>query len=349
MAKAGGGNSHQRRTNERLDQAVTDALLRMGKHSTGPAEDAADPQMHRKEASHKWTELWRSTPIWGAVGVLAGTLLAQVSVILVFIAVWLVICVEFVSLRLIPNKPVRYLCNFAFGAVLAMAFWGLWRVAPRPTTPPTLDQQMDAFAKRFPELLHGDDHSFVKASAAKTEAPARPQESKPRIQWRLLRPAEIQRFERVLRGQAAPKQTIRLACAAADETACVYAGQFINVFKEAGFTVDTGMVQRVTLGIPYEGIRLFGHTDKGFDPNDPPNTGRWLQITPTLVSIYKAFSTIGVEADGGTDAGLPEQMLTIYVGPARVDEGTPTQFSATIKMADAQYKKSPPKINSPAN
>ena len=105
----------------------------------------------------------------------------------------------------------------------------------------------------------------------------------------------------------------------------------------------------VILGIPYEGIRLFGHTDKGFDPNDPPNTGRWLAITPTLISVYKAFSSIGVEADGGTDAGLPKEMLTVYVGPARVNEGAPTQFTATIKTADDQYKKSPPKFDSPSN
>ena len=247
MVNPTGGNSHQRRSKKRLDQSVADALLRLGPHPTAAGDRSTEAQAPPKEASHKWANLWRSTPIWGAIGVLAGTLLAQVSVILVFVGVWLVFCIEFVSLRLIGNKPIRYICNVTFMVALAATFWGLWLVAPRPSTPPTLDQQMDAFAKRFPELLHAEDHPVAKSSSPPSQPPPGLQQPKAPPQWRLLRPAEIQRFEKVLRGQVGPKQRVRLACAAADEESCVYAGQFINIFKEAGFSVDTGTVQRGTL------------------------------------------------------------------------------------------------------
>jgi hypothetical protein len=172
--------------------------------------------------------------------------------------------------------------------------------------------------------------------------PTTPNNNKPTaplIQKRhVLTNRERRDFENPLKQQIEPKQLVRLACPAADETVCIYAAQFINLFKESGWVIQGGIVNRVTLGIPFEGVRLFEHTDRQFNPNDPPNVGSWMPVTPSLMAIYDAFKKIGIESDAGTDHELSEQVITVYFGPPRADERASTSLTQTIKTIRTMQK-----------
>lgn len=62
--------------------------------------------------------------------------------------------------------------------------------------------------------------------------------------------------------------------------------------------MDSGIVHRITLGIPYSGVRLGSHVDAPFDPNAKAGTGQWVEIAPSLVSIQKAFANIHIGTQG---------------------------------------------------
>ena len=89
----------------------------------------------------------------------------------------------------------------------------------------------------------------------------------------------------------------------------------------------------MTLLIPYNGIRIFQHTDKPIDINDPKGGGTWMAITQSLVAFYDAFATIGILSDAGTGGALPKDTLTIYFGPPREDESQPTGITKSVEQA----------------
>jgi hypothetical protein len=109
--------------------------------------------------TQKLDTLWRSTPAWAMVSVVVGAILSQSSGVIVLIPLivitWLVICVEFVRARLFEGL-VRYAVDALFVVLLAVVFFGLWEFTPKAQPVASLDQQMDALAKRFPLLSRGD-------------------------------------------------------------------------------------------------------------------------------------------------------------------------------------------------
>lgn len=153
----------------------------------------------------------------------------------------------------------------------------------------------------------------------------------PPIRRHALDDDERAKFERPLQAQNSDRERIQLACPAADEATCVYAAQFINMFKDAGWKLQSYEVQRVSLGVPYEGIRMFGYV-KEYPPSDAPsNVGEWSAITPSMVSIYRAFSSVGIETETGIRKDEEQDVLTLYFGSERPDESRRTQFTGTIE------------------
>src|ERR1700722_18757099 len=128
MEKGDGGSSRQRRRNQRIEKEVQKVLSRQQQKQ----QDLPAPALKHPG---KLILLWRSTPVWRALGVLAGALLSQVSVNILFIFVWIVVCAEFVSLRISEKKPIRYLVNIAFTVLLAAMFIIVWHVTPRAKVP----------------------------------------------------------------------------------------------------------------------------------------------------------------------------------------------------------------------
>jgi hypothetical protein len=106
-------------------------------------------------------------------------------------------------------------------------------------------------------------------------------------------------FEKPLNIQRSNRDKIQLACPAAEESTCVYAAQFINILKEAGWKLQSYDVQIVNLAIPYEGIRMFVYVKEYPPPDAPIDVGEWSAVSPSMVSIYRAFASIGIETETG--------------------------------------------------
>jgi len=131
---------------------------------------------------------------------------------------------------------------------------------------------------------------------------------------------EQKKFVATLSSQSGLKGPIRISCPSADESVCIYAAQFIDLFKSAGLVVEGGVVNRVSLGVPYEGIRLFTHSDNQFDPAQPPGTGHWVTITPSLMAVRKGFVSVGIGTDTGGEDDISGETVNVYFGPQQTKE-----------------------------
>jgi hypothetical protein len=156
----------------------------------------------------------------------------------------------------------------------------------------------------------------------------------PPVRRHILSEDEVKRFEKPLRIQSSNRDRIQLACPAAEESTCVYAAQFINVFKRTGWKLQSYDVQRVSLAIPYEGIRMFGYVKEYPAPDAAPEIGEWSSISPSMVTIYRAFASIGIETETGIRKDEEQDVLTLYFGSERADENVATQFTGTIKKME---------------
>jgi hypothetical protein len=99
---------------------------------------------------------WRSTPIWGGLGVLSGAIASQLSLKLLFVAVWGIFLFEVIRVGFFSGMVRKIVGNLLAGFLLAVIFFYLYRVSPKPKESPTLDQQADAVvdkvSKKFPWL-----------------------------------------------------------------------------------------------------------------------------------------------------------------------------------------------------
>jgi len=149
--------------------------------------------------------------------------------------------------------------------------------------------------------------------------------------------AERQAFEKPLKAQTTPREEIQIACPQADESVCVYAAQFINMFREAGWRIQDNQVQRGMLGTPLAGVVLFSHSDSKPDPNNW-RSGVWTAFTPSVENVYQGFANVGVEPDSSSRTDIPENVMTVYFGSEKSDEGEKTQLTAAIETI-RRYRK----------
>jgi len=100
----------------------------------------------------------------------------------------------------------------------------------------------------------------------------------PPIHRHALNDRERALFEKPLSEQKEPREEIEILCAQGNEPVCVYAAQFVNFFREAGWKVRDNHVQPVTLSNPTAGIVLFKHGQETLDP-DKWQSGLWTALT----------------------------------------------------------------------
>jgi hypothetical protein len=161
----------------------------------------------------------------------------------------------------------------------------------------------------------------------------------------ILTTEEQGKFEKPLLSQAEDKEQIGIVCPASDEPVCVYAAQFIDIFKQAGFVVSGGVVRRVTLGIPNAGVRLFTYSDYAFDPNQKPGIGHWVQMTPSLINVRQAFANIGIGTDQGSGNELPARTITVYFGPEEQGQTAAASLATSLQQLAAIRAHIPAKVN----
>jgi hypothetical protein len=158
MAMGGySGNSKQRKqakkADERIKGMVRNELERISGKDIPGTEGSLQPQ-HGKGADtkEKLRTFWSSTPFWAVLCMLVGAVGSQLSLNLLFFIGWAVVLFEFIRMGFVDSRKFRVVGNSIAGLLLAVLFVGLWRISPKPQTPPSLDQEMDAFARRFPFL-----------------------------------------------------------------------------------------------------------------------------------------------------------------------------------------------------
>jgi hypothetical protein len=153
----GGGNSHQRKMAKKAEERIAEEVAKKVAEQLETKSATSSVLMpNTKESvpsfSSKLGSFWGSTPIWGAIGVLIGAIVSQVSIRLLFIVVWAVVFMEFVRVGFFERRLVKVFGNIAFGLGLGFVFFQLWKFSPKPKEPPTLDQYAETLAHRFPWL-----------------------------------------------------------------------------------------------------------------------------------------------------------------------------------------------------
>ena len=165
--------------------------------------------------------------------------------------------------------------------------------------------------------------------------------------------AEQGRLTSLLKSAPEPREKIQLGCPPTDEDACLVAGQLLRVFAGAGWAVLGNRVEPIRLGTPLPGFVLMrrAHQPKapgvlihpkdgqppdvtkikealsrleetrGTEPPDewatePGSQGRWFPVTPGVLGIEAALSSVNppVRRKTNLGSGLPEGVLGLYVG-----------------------------------
>jgi len=144
---------------------------------------------------------------------------------------------------------------------------------------------------------------------------------------------EREGFKHILESQRGDDINVQIACAAADEKACIYATQFINIFGESQWKVRPA-VERLTLSRAPDGVTIFRRGGDKQDMMKRWDSGGWFQTNEVhLLAVYKAFHAVGIEINGQPNPDLDENVLLVYVGPEREHESQPTLLTKQIEWA----------------
>lgn len=116
---------------------------------------------------------WGSTPFWAVIGMVIGAIAAQISLKSLFFAAWLITLAEFVRVGFFENKNKRVVGGVIAAIVFAFMFYSGWKITPKPHDPPSIDQQLGEFSRRFPWFAEPPKPSRVEAaSTAENKKPS---------------------------------------------------------------------------------------------------------------------------------------------------------------------------------
>jgi hypothetical protein len=123
-------------------------------------------------------------------------------------------------------------------------------------------------------------------------------------------------FMVILRSQKEPRETLIFRCPAGDEKLCVVATDFLEIFQRTGWKTPTGGIERGLYAKSATGISAAKRPSPGkVDPNNP-DMGLWVLQSPSLVTVERAFKSIGMTAKGEAGQDLDDGVIAIYFGPA---------------------------------
>ncbi|MBI4465788.1 MAG: hypothetical protein HY647_13875 [Acidobacteria bacterium] len=160
----------------------------------------------------------------------------------------------------------------------------------------------------------------------------------PHSRRHMLTERERYNFEKPLTEQKEAREEVQLACPQADENTCIYAAQFINFFREAGWKVQGNVVERGMLGSPLPGVILVKRGTGQLDPNNW-RSGLWMRFSPSLESVRQAFVNIGVEPDSIVDANLSENVIRVYIGSEKGNAAERTSLTDAMERIEQERRK----------
>jgi hypothetical protein len=280
--KPNGGNAHDRAmARASMPEAENKAPIDMGEKPSVSAQGGKPPD--------RWTLGDASTVAAFAVSMICWALVPNIvaKTLAVLAGIAFLLQAGYRGPFARSWKPMIRHIAFIFGSFLIIIFAGMqlapeWKLllppkAQRPSPPVLNALVVTAGAGGRSITAQIPATSTVSNTGVKQPATHLPTSTAPPVAQpgspesdlirHLLSKEEQENFEAPLLAQTDPKETIILNCPVNQESDCAYALQFVDLFREAGFTVDGNMVHRITLRAPYYGVVLGEHVDKDLDPN----------------------------------------------------------------------------------
>jgi hypothetical protein len=131
---------------------------------------------------------------------------------------------------------------------------------------------------------------------------------------------------------------VHIACPSGDEQACIYAGQFIQLFGKAGWQIEPS-VERVVLAKASDGITALRKAGNKEYMMKHWDSGGYVAINEAhLLAVQKAFQTIHIEIDSGANPDLAQNIMMLYVGPEREDESYATNLTKSTEWVTGKHE-----------
>lgn len=126
-----------------------------------------------------------------------------------------------------------------------------------------------------------------------------------------------EKLKKALQVHKGAREIIRVGCTSWSEESCVAVGKFLIVFSEAGWTIDSKQVFRMTPQIPTEGVSIVSNDTKveNAAKHLPPHLGVWHKASSSEVTFFWAFKGMDIPVSSASDLSLPPGTLGIYFGP----------------------------------
>jgi hypothetical protein len=172
-------------------------------------------------------------------------------------------------------------------------------------------------AKKLPQPKLGSKSDTLPKERSSQPSPRKPMPIEPPQRPYDLTGTRRQKFLGLLdRAQSEPRDTIRIGCISWSDAACVAAGKFLILFSEAGWMIDSDRVFRMEPYVPIEGMAMVTRTDSvGNAQKLPPHLGTWQKMDASEITIWGAFTQMGIPVSSSGDQSLPAGTLGIYFGP----------------------------------
>ncbi len=135
---------------------------------------------------------------------------------------------------------------------------------------------------------------------------------------RLLTLDEQRRFVTLL-GNLRDREKIRLRCPSNDEQVCTFAGQFIELFRTAGWALEGEKVDRLEPTKLGPGVLLLRRGEGTLEPSEP-NLGLWVTQTPSLIAVKGTLTRIGIATGTAPDPDIPDGVIGISFGSGPYDK-----------------------------
>jgi hypothetical protein len=153
---------------------------------------------------------------------------------------------------------------------------------------------------------------------------------------------EWQAYQKPLGRQKDAKERIQILCPANDESSCIYAQQFVDVFLDAGWNVEGNAINRVIMKVPTAGVTILTRGEGQLDPKNW-RSGLWVDWTPSFISVSQAFEDIGIEPESYATLEQRKDEIALYFGPEK--ENASEKTAVTYWMDEVREHALKPGLN----
>jgi hypothetical protein len=240
----------------------------------------------------------------GTVGGIVGALVYMPALLISAACIFL----GFHKARVVEGQPLRMQC-VGWAVIILITCSSLYGISTFIRThlpkPLTAQQIVDEWARRF-------GNKAEKSETRTVAAPVVPQAPEPHP-YSLMGGRRTE-FLKLLKAPISG-DVLRVGCVPWSERSCVAAGQFMILLSEAGWRIEGNRVVQEQTNSPDEGISVVSRPDQPTGTPLPPHRGRWHEMNLTEMTLEAAFSEMGINVRGASDASIESGTTGVYFGP----------------------------------